>query len=86
MNKKQADKIIENYKPHDGFFDLSKKPESLTIIEYAKALKTQNFLASYRGKEKYMKENHLSQWHELQNLSAQLQQFVFEHWGDSVFA
>ncbi len=84
MNK-EVNQIIKDYKPHDGFFDLSEQPKTLSKAEYAKVLNIQNFLASYRGKEKYIKKQHPSQWRKLLSMSAQLQQIIFQHWGNSVF-
>lgn len=85
MNKKEMILIIKNYKPHKGFFDLSKKPEQLSDYEYAKILKTQNFLAEQNKNIKYLKKFNMVQFTELQNLSAELQNIILGYWGDSVF-
>jgi len=79
MNNKQADKIIKNYKPYKGFYDLSEKPKSLTKIEYAKVLRIQEFLVE---QEKNKKSASLFyQWQKIKEISANYQKIVREHWG-----
>jgi DNA-directed RNA polymerase subunit F len=85
MNKKEARKIIESYQPTNGFFDLSKKPESLNQIEYAKILEAQNLLVEQNNNREYLKKHNPIQWEKAKELSASLQQIIFQHWGDSVF-
>lgn len=87
MNSKEIKKIISEYKPHKGFFDLSLKPKDLNDEEYAKILKTQNFLASQNTSEniKYLKEFNKSQYDFLRKISCDLQGVIFEYWGNSVF-
>lgn len=85
MNNKQAKKIIEEYKSHKGFYDLSNKPKTLTNIEYAQILDTQNMLARMEKDKKYLKENRPYTWIEMQNLSSTLHNIIFTHWGDSIF-
>jgi len=85
LNSKGARAIIEGYEPHKGFFDLSKKPESLGIMEYAKILKLQNFLADQSKHSDYLRKYNPTQWEKLQELSGELQQIILYHWGNSVF-
>jgi len=80
MNKKEANLIIENYKPHQGFYDLSKKPETLTKMEFAKVLKMQNFLAEQERDKKYIMKMLPLQWMEDKELSANYQSIVRENW------
>ena len=80
MNKKEANLIIENYKPHPGFYDLSKKPETLTKMEFAKVLKMQNFLAEQERDKKYIMKMLPLQWMEDKELSANYQSIVRENW------
>ena len=80
MNKKEANRIIENYKPHSGFHDLSKKPETLTKMEFAKVLKMQNFLAEQERDKKYIMKMLPLQWMEDKELSANYQSIVRENW------
>jgi len=80
MNNKEANRIIENYKPHSGFHDLSKKPNSLTEMEYAKLLRIQNFLAEQEKDKKYIMKMLPLQWMEDKELSANYQAIVREHW------
>ena len=54
MNTKEINYIIKNYKPYKGFYDLSKKPNTLTKMEYAKVLKIQEFLAEQEKDKKYV--------------------------------
>lgn len=87
MSNKEIRKIISEYKPHKGFFDLSKKPNNLCDEEYAKILKTQGFLASQNTSEniKYLKEFNLIQYDFLRKISAELQGIILSYWGNSVF-
>jgi len=80
MKKNEADRIIKNYKPHSGFHDLSKKPNSLTEMEYAKLLRIQNFLAEQEKDKKYIIKMLPLQWMEDKELSANYQAIVREHW------
>ena len=85
MTKKEADKIIEKYKPHKGFFNLSIQPKELSNAEYAKILETQNFLSSMNKDKEYLLEFNPIQWDELKETSAKLQSIIFDYWGGSVF-
>jgi len=82
MNKKTAENIIKEYHPHKGFFDLSKKPNDLDDVEYAKILELQNYLASENEKmnTKAIREANKSHWDSLKRLSAKLQGIIFSHW------
>ena len=80
MNKKEADQIIKNYKPHPGFYDLSERPATLTKVEYIKLLKIQNFLAEQERDKKYIMKMLPLQWMEDKELSANYQRIVSEYW------
>ena len=82
MTKKEADKIIEKYKPHKGFFDLAIQPKELSNVEYAKILETQNFLARMNKDKEYMLEFDPMQWDKLKEASVKLQRIIFDYWGD----
>ncbi len=85
MTNKEVNKIINGYKPHKGFFDLSKQPKTLSKLEYAKILDLQNFLAEQNKDREYLQKFNKTQWEKLKEISAQLQRIIFQHWGDSVF-
>lgn len=85
MKKKDAEKIIKEYVPHKGFYDLSNKPKVLTDIEYAQILDTQNMLAKMEKDKEYLEEFRPITWNEMQNLSAKLNNIIFTYWGDSIF-
>lgn len=85
MKNKEADAIIKNYKPTNGFFDLSKKPDGLSKLEYAKILEAQKELVFQNNHRDYLKKNSTIQWEKLKEFSAVLQQLIFRYWGDSVF-
>ena len=80
MNKKEADQIIKNYKPHPGFYDLSVKPETLTKMEYAKVLKIQGYLAWQEGNKKYLMDFEPTQWQDMKGLSMDFQAIVSKYW------
>ena len=84
MNNKKADQIINDYKPYKGFYDLSKKPKSLTKIEYAKVLKIQEFIVSQARNVEYLKKHCLTGYQKLVELSANYQGIIWEHWGVNV--
>ena len=81
MKTKEVNRIITNYKPHKGFYDLSEKPKTLTKIEYAKALKIQEYIASQVININYLKKHCITQYQKIVELSANYQQIVREHWG-----
>ena len=80
MNKKEADQIIKNYKPHPGFYDLSVKSATLTTIEFAKVLKIQVYLAWQESNKAYLIKLEPIQWQEMKELSADYQGIVRENW------
>ena len=83
MNKKEANLIIENYKPHLGFYDLSEKPKTLTKIEYAKVLKIQGYLAWQEGNKKYLMDFEPTQWQDMKGLSMDFQAIVSKYWDEN---
>ncbi len=85
MTRAEAKKIIESYKPHKGFFNLSAKPDSLSDTEYARILKMQIFLTEQNKYKDYLIEFDPTQWEILKEISAKLQGIIFSHWGDTVF-
>ena len=80
MNKKEANLIIENYKPHQGFYDLSVKPETLTKIDFAKVLRIQESLAWRESNKEYLIRWEPVQWQDTKELSADYQGIVAKHW------
>ena len=80
MNNKEVTQIIENYRPHKGFFDLTERPKTLTKKEYAKVLKMQEYLLWQEGNKEYLKKFEPIQWRKMKELSADYQRIVLEHW------
>ncbi len=80
MNTKEISKVISNYTPHKGFFDLGNKPKNLCRKTYAKIIKIQSFLIHQSKHSEYLKEYCSAQWQKDKELSAQLQQIIFEYW------
>ena len=80
MNRKEADSIIKGYKSYRGFYDLSKKPNSLTKIEYAKVLRLQEYIANQVKNVDYLKKHCLIQYQKLVELSANYQIIIRKHW------
>jgi len=85
MRNEEINQIIENYKPHEGFYDLSEKPEPLTKIEYAKILHIQEFLVEQNNSIEYLKKFAPIQYEKDKELSATYQGIVREHWGDTIY-
>ena len=81
MNTKEVNQIIENYRPHKGFFDLTERPVTLTKVEYAKLLQIQEYLSWQEGNKKYLQKFEPIQWQKMKELSADYQAIVLEHWG-----
>lgn len=81
MKNKEADQIIKNYELREGFYDLSKKPKTLTKIDYAKVLKIQEYIASQVKNVEYLKKHCLIDYQKLVELSAKYQFIIREHWG-----
>lgn len=84
MNTKEATQTIENYRPHKGFYDLSVRPKTLTKVEYAKVLKTQNILAEAEKNKEYLMKMTPVQWQEAKEISAMYQAIIFKYWGSEV--
>ena len=80
MNNKEINRIIKNYKPYKGFYNLSERPKTLTTIEYAKVLKIQEYLAWQEGNKAYLMKFEPIQWQEMKKLSADYQGIVAKHW------
>ncbi len=80
MNNKEIDLIINNYKPHQGFFDLSEEPENLTKEKYAKILNIQNFLIEENKQKKYLMKYNPIQWGETKELAGRLQGIILRYW------
>ena len=82
MKKSEVKKIIDNYKPHLGFYDLSIKPETLSMEEYAVILQTQNYLAleNEKFKVRTLRKNNKRAWEEVKRLAGELQEVVLKHW------
>jgi hypothetical protein len=81
MDNKEINQIIENYKPHQGFFDLSVKPKTLNKIEYAKILNTQNILVEQGNNIEYLKKFTPIQYEDWKEISAIYQAIVYQYWG-----
>ena len=81
MKNKEINRIITNYKPHKGFYDLSAKPKTLTKIKYAKVLNAQNILAEAEKNKEYLMKMTPVQWQEAKEMSADYQEIVFQYWG-----
>ena len=84
LTRKEAKEIIKQYRPHKGFFDLSAQPKGLNDVQYAKILKTQNFLAEMNKNKNYLIKFEPIEWGKLKELSGQLQNIIYEFWGSGV--
>ena len=82
MREAEAKEIIRNYRPRKGFFDLSVKPKTLTLKEYATVIKIQNTLISEneKFKNRAVRVNNRRAWENLKKISGELQAVVFRHW------
>lgn len=67
------------YKPRKGFYDLSKKPKSLTKKEHERVQAIQMVLMQVEGRKKEFMEDETN-WRIAQEMSAELQQIVFTHY------
>lgn len=85
MNKKQAKTIIDNYKPIKSFYDLSKRPETISDVVYAKLIETQKFLAKVEKEKDYYLKHNKNSWSIAKNISVIYQQEVYKYWGNEVF-
>lgn len=81
MKGKEADCIINSYEPYEGFYDLSKKPKSLTKIEYAKVLYAQDILAKSEKNKEYLMKMTPIQYQNVKEISAMYQEIVYQYWG-----
>ena len=85
MTKETANQIIANYKPHDGFYDLSEKPKMLSHTEYAKILDIQNILIEANENIENLKQHSKIQLQKFKEFAVELQQCIFQHWGDAIY-
>lgn len=73
------------YKPRKGFYDLSKKPKTLTKKEHQKLQDTQMILMEVENrKDEYMQDK--VNWRVVQEMSAKLQRVIFRHYDVGVFS
>jgi dsDNA-binding SOS-regulon protein len=63
-----------------GFFDISKRPKSLSKREQEKIQQMQMFLADQNEKREYLKKHEPTQWEKLKDTAAELQQIILSHW------
>lgn len=76
-------KIIQEYKPRRGHYDLSKRPRSLGKKEYARVLNLQNYLASRSQNISQLQKNDPEELKKLLILSAGLRQIVSWYWKEN---
>ena len=80
MKNKEINRSIENYKPHEGFYDLSKVPKYLTKIEWARVIKCQEFIIEQNKNIDYLKRFEKIRYKDLVELTARLQIIIIENW------
>ena len=80
MKIKEVNQIIENYRPHKGFYDLTERPKTLTKVGYAELIKIQEYLSWQEGNKEYLKKFEPIQWQRMRELSANYQAIVLEYW------
>jgi len=81
MDNKTINQIIDNYKPHKGFYNLTERPKTLTKVKYAKVLNIQEFLVEQNNNIEYLKKFEPIQYEKDKEISAEYQEIVKEHWG-----
>ena len=72
----------KNYKPINGFYDLTTIAIS-TASEFHKLAKLQKVLAFYEDRKEYLKQNEPLKWEKVKNLSAEYQQIILEYTQDN---
>ncbi len=68
------------YRHPKGFFDISKQPKTLTKKEHKQIQELQLFLSEQQKHADSLRRFNPIQWQKLKELSAELQQIIFEHW------
>lgn len=69
------------YVPRKGFYNLSKKPKTLTKKEHKQVQETQMLLMRIEErKHDYMKDEII--WRKVKEMSTKLQQVIFQHYVD----
>jgi hypothetical protein len=77
---------MTTYKPTSGFFDISKCPKGLDKRKHEKMQEIQMYLAHLQSKSAYYREYHRIQWEKGKEISADLQQMIFQHYShDELF-
>jgi hypothetical protein len=69
-----------NYIPPKGFFDISTCPKTLDKQTHLKMQNIQMFLATIQISATYYKTHEKLQWQKAKEMSAELQQVIFQHW------
>lgn len=70
---------VVKYEPKKGFYDLSKKPKTLTKKEHQKLQDTQMMLMKVEErKDEFMQDK--VNWRVAQEMSAKLQQVILTHY------
>lgn len=70
------------YVVYKGFFDISACPTTLDKQTHLKMQGVQMFLASIQNKAEYYKTHEKQQWQKAKEMSAELQQVIFQHWSE----
>ena len=81
MLEQECEKIIREYSPYKGFFDLSKKPEGINRMFYAKILRWQNFLV-----KKSLMKNSEKDKEILSKIYVELGTMIYWYWVNPVIA
>lgn len=68
------------YEQPKGFFDISKCPKSISKTEHKKLQDLQLFLAEQQKHAESLRKYNPIQWQKLKELSAEVQQIIFQHW------
>lgn len=83
MEKNKAEQIITSYVPPQGCINLSKKPDSLTEVQYAKILDMQQaVMHAVQGWQRLSGE----QREIIQERATALRQMIRVHWGIEFFS
>lgn len=68
------------YKCPKGFFDISNRPKTLTNKEHKSIQELQLFLSEQQKHSISLRKYNPIQWQKMKELSADLQQIIFQHW------
>ena len=82
MKNSEAKKIISEYRPRTGFFDISNTPPGMNIRDHARLIRAQQHLFHVNDNIVYFDIFHPAELSRVRELSARLQKIILSKWNN----